>query len=130
MTSFVPRPDSSPPRGSPWLPLLTSSRSPSPPLGARRPARPSAPFSLPPPAAGLRWDPAERQILDQFLTCSAVGSPQTVEGWLKDFAARTRADELIVASQIHDHPARLRSYEIAADALGLAPAPAQASVPA
>jgi luciferase family oxidoreductase group 1 len=92
--------------------------------------RTGRPGRLPAPAPGLRWDPAERQILDQFLTCSAVGSQQTVERWLKDFAARTRADELIVASQIHDHPARLRSYEIAADALGLAPAPAQASVPA
>ena len=28
------------------------------------------------------------------------------------FAARTGADELMVASQIHDHDARLRSYEL------------------
>jgi hypothetical protein len=44
-----------------------------------------------------------------------------VKRWLNDFTARTGADELIIASQIFDHPARLRSYEIAADALKVAP---------
>jgi hypothetical protein len=31
------------------------------------------------------------------------------------FIERTKPDELILTSQIHDHAARLRSYEIAAD---------------
>ena len=53
-------------------------------------------------------------MLDQVLSCAAIGSPSTVRRWLNDFAARTRADELILASQIFDHDARLRSYEIAA----------------
>jgi luciferase family oxidoreductase group 1 len=92
--------------------------------------RSGRPGRLPPPAPGLRWGAGEREILDQVLTCSAVGSPSTVQGWLKDFVARTRADELIVAAQIYDHPARLRSYEITADALGREAAPAQASAPA
>ena len=69
-------------------------------------------------------------MLDQVLSCSAVGSPQTVQRWLKDFLARTRADELIVASQIFDHDARLRSYEIGAEVLGRPAAPAQAAAPA
>jgi hypothetical protein len=33
---------------------------------------------------------------------------------MRDFVDRTSADELIVVSHIHDHAARLRSYEIAA----------------
>jgi len=53
-----------------------------------------------------------------------------VQRWLKDFVARTRADELIVASQIYDHPARLRSYEITADVLGRGTTPARAAAPA
>ena len=77
--------------------------------------RSGRPGRLPPPAPGLRWGPEERHLLGQVLTCSAVGSPATVRRWLGDFAARTRADELIVAAQIFDHPARLRSYEIVAD---------------
>jgi luciferase family oxidoreductase group 1 len=78
------------------------------------------------PPARVRWDPMEREMLEQFLSCSAIGSPASVQGWLRDFTARTGADELILASQIHDHPARLRSYEIAADALKADGAPAQA----
>jgi len=92
--------------------------------------RSGRPGRLPPPAEGLRWDAAEREMLDQVLSCSAVGSPETVRRWIEDFLARTRADELIVASQIFDHGARLRSYEIGADVLGRPAAPAWAAAPA
>jgi alkanesulfonate monooxygenase SsuD/methylene tetrahydromethanopterin reductase-like flavin-dependent oxidoreductase (luciferase family) len=78
--------------------------------------RSGRPGRLPPPS-NRRWGAGERAILDQVLACSAVGSPDTVKKWLNDFTARTGADELIIASQIFDHAARLRSYEIAADAL-------------
>src|SRR3989440_5691491 len=82
--------------------------------------RSGRPGRLPPPAV-RRWGPGERAILDQVPACSAVGSPATVKKWLNDFSARTGVDELIIASQIFDHAARLRSYEIAADALKSAP---------
>jgi hypothetical protein len=35
---------------------------------------------------------------------------------LQAFAARTGADELMITSQVFDHAARLRSFEIAAEA--------------
>jgi luciferase family oxidoreductase group 1 len=78
--------------------------------------RSGRPGRLPAPSAGVVWAPHERAMLDQVLTCAAVGSPNTVRRWLNDFAARTGADELIMASQIFDHDARLRSYEIASQA--------------
>jgi alkanesulfonate monooxygenase SsuD/methylene tetrahydromethanopterin reductase-like flavin-dependent oxidoreductase (luciferase family) len=78
--------------------------------------RSGRPGRLPAPSAGVVWAPHERAMLDQVLTCAAVGSPTTVRRWLNDFAARTGADELIMASQIFDHDARLRSYEIASQA--------------
>lgn len=56
----------------------------------------------------------ERAILDQVLSCAAIGSRATVMGELKAFIARTEADELMITSQIFDHTARLRSYEITA----------------
>ena len=87
--------------------------------------RSGRPGRLPPPSV-RRWGSGERAILDRVLACSAVGSPATVKKWLNDFTARTGADELIIASQIFDHAARLRSYEIAADALKPA-APVQAA---
>jgi luciferase family oxidoreductase group 1 len=57
----------------------------------------------------------ERAILGGILSCSAIGSPSTVKAAITEFAARTKADELIIASMVYDHGARLRSYEIAAD---------------
>ena len=74
------------------------------------------PGRLPAPVEGFetRVAPAEREMLDQALSCSAIGSAETVRRGLEAFIARTGADELIVTSQIYDHAARLRSYEIAA----------------
>jgi luciferase family oxidoreductase group 1 len=74
------------------------------------------PAQLPPPVAGFadRMAPAERAMLDQALACSAVGAPETIRRGVEAFVSRTGADELIVTSQIYDHAARLRSYEILA----------------
>jgi luciferase family oxidoreductase group 1 len=74
------------------------------------------PGQLPPPSAGYgdQLEPAERAMIAQALSSSAVGSPETVRRGMKAFIDRTAADELIITSQIFDHAARLRSYEITA----------------
>ena len=74
------------------------------------------PGRLKPPAEGyLQSLPyPQRALLDQLLSCSAVGSPATVKAAVEHFVERTGADELMVTSQIFDHQARLRSYEILA----------------
>jgi luciferase family oxidoreductase group 1 len=73
------------------------------------------PTRLPPPLPGYRErvGPAEKALLDSVLSCATIGSPGTVRQGLKDFIARTDADELMITSQMFDHAARLRSYEIA-----------------
>jgi luciferase family oxidoreductase group 1 len=76
--------------------------------------RTGRPGRLPPPSRNLRWNFQERAIVDQVLSCSAIGSPATVAQWLEEFAKRTAADELIIAAQMFDHQARLRSYELTA----------------
>lgn len=58
---------------------------------------------------------AEQAILDQTLTCSAIGSPEIVRKELNDFIERTQADELMITSQVFDHAARLKSFRIAAN---------------
>jgi luciferase family oxidoreductase group 1 len=75
------------------------------------------PGKLPPPVADYEatLSPAERQMLAEMRSCSAVGSPDTVRRELAAFAARTGADELMVVSHIYDHAARLRSFEITAE---------------
>ena len=77
------------------------------------------PAQLPVPVEGYadRIGPEERALLDDVLSCSAIGSPAVVQAALRSFIDRTGADELMIASQIYDHAARLRSYEIAAGAL-------------
>lgn len=71
---------------------------------------------LPPPAEGFEQTltPLERVGLEEMLSCSAVGSPDTVHRMLAAFVAATKADELMITSQIFQHEARLRSYEITA----------------
>ena len=78
--------------------------------------RSGRPGRLPPPLPGYREKvgPAEKALLDSVLSCAAIGSPDTVREGLKAFIERTGADELMIASAIFDHAARLRSYEIAA----------------
>jgi luciferase family oxidoreductase group 1 len=77
------------------------------------------PGKLPPPVPGYAETlPASaRAILDQVLTCSAIGDRATVRAGIEAFVERTGADELMITSQIWDHEARLRSYEIAAEAM-------------
>jgi luciferase family oxidoreductase group 1 len=80
-------------------------------LRSGRPAR------LPPPLAGYpnKVGPAERALLDSMLSCSAIGAPDTVRAKLDAFIERTGANELMITSQIFEHSARLRSYEITSE---------------
>ena len=71
---------------------------------------------LPPPIDDIEsyWSPFERERASAMLARSFVGAPETVRAGLETFAAETGADELIVASAIHDHEKRVRSYELLA----------------
>ena len=73
---------------------------------------------LPPPIDDIEtfWTPYEKVSVSEQLSCSVVGSPETVRRGLQDLVEKTGADELIMAGQIFDHKARLRSFEIAAQA--------------
>ncbi len=79
--------------------------------------RAGRPIQLPPPSPEWARDPDEPEDPLQRTRVSFVGRPETVLAQMADFVARTGADELIVASHIYDHAARLRSYEIAAGVL-------------
>ena len=52
-----------------------------------------------------------------MLALSRVGSPDTVRAGIARIQADTRAEELIVVSGIFDSAARIRSYEIVAEAM-------------
>jgi luciferase family oxidoreductase group 1 len=71
---------------------------------------------LPPPIDDIEeyWTPEEKRAVSSRLLRSFVGSPEAVRNGLAQFVEETGADEVIVASAIHDHAARLRSYELLA----------------
>ena len=62
------------------------------------------------------WSPAEKAQASRMLTCAFVGAPATIRSGLDEFVATTGVDELMVVTAIYDHSARLRSYEILAEA--------------
>ncbi|NYT25877.1 LLM class flavin-dependent oxidoreductase [Alcaligenaceae bacterium] len=74
------------------------------------------PIQLPPPVHGYTSTlaPHERALLDNVLSCAAIGTPETVTHTMRQFLARTQADELIITCNMYDHGARLRSYELVA----------------
>jgi luciferase family oxidoreductase group 1 len=82
--------------------------------------RRGTPGPLPPPLDSMEghWSPTERAGVGQALAYSVVGTPGFVEQRLKAIVAETGADELMLTAQIYDHGARLRSFEIAAEAGG------------
>ncbi len=92
--------------------------------------RTGRPGKLPPPRPGYgeTLEPAARHMLADALRCSVVGGPQAVRDGVAAFAARTGADEVMVTGQIHDPAARVRSFQITADAFrALETAPARAA---
>jgi alkanesulfonate monooxygenase SsuD/methylene tetrahydromethanopterin reductase-like flavin-dependent oxidoreductase (luciferase family) len=62
------------------------------------------------------WTPSEKAQAQRMLARSIIGSFETVRAGMAALIAETGADELMVVSDIHDHPARLRSFELIAGA--------------
>jgi len=81
------------------------------------------PGTLPAPIESMDgvWSPMQRQVVDDALACSVIGSPETVRSGIESFVAQTHADELLITAQIFDHAARVRSFEITAAAMRMLP---------
>ena len=62
------------------------------------------------------WSPSEKAQVSRMLEYSIVGSRETVSEGLRGMVSRTGADELMVATHLSDHGARVRSYGIVAEA--------------
>ncbi len=62
------------------------------------------------------WTAAEKAQAAQMLSRSIYGSVETVSAGIKALVEETKADELIIVSDVYDHTARLRSFELIAEA--------------
>jgi luciferase family oxidoreductase group 1 len=65
----------------------------------------------------IYWTPAEKAEVQRWLAVSAYGSPETVRGGIERLLERTKADELMIVSDVFDHTERLRSFELIAEAV-------------
>jgi luciferase family oxidoreductase group 1 len=79
--------------------------------------RTGRPGKLPPPVANYLADlgPQIRMMVEDLISCAAIGTPDQVAEQIDDFVRLTGADELIIAAQSYHHPLRLRSYEIVSE---------------
>lgn len=76
------------------------------------------PGLIPPPIDDIDayWTPAERSGVERALACAVVGDPDTVREGIAAFIERHRPDELMLTANVYEHAARLRSFELAAQA--------------
>ncbi len=82
--------------------------------------RRGTPGQLPAPLEGSErpWSEFEQQNINHSLAFSFVGAPDTIREGLQHLVEQTGADELMLTAMIHDHAARLRSFELAAGVCG------------
>ncbi|TMV12932.1 LLM class flavin-dependent oxidoreductase [Arenibacterium halophilum] len=82
--------------------------------------RSGQPGPLPRPVDNIadHVDPAMLRMVDQALSVSVSGPVDSVHRGITELIDRYAPDEIIFNGQIHDHAARLRSFEIAAEAMG------------
>jgi luciferase family oxidoreductase group 1 len=66
------------------------------------------------------WMPGEQRAIEAQMSEAVVGGPATVVQQLSSLVERSGADEVIVATDAYDFDARVRSYEVLAEAWGTA----------
>ncbi len=74
---------------------------------------------LPPPVDDIEsfWSPMEKAQVSSILACSFYGAKETIKDKLEPLIESTGADELMVAAAIWDHRARVRSFQLLAEAM-------------
>jgi luciferase family oxidoreductase group 1 len=87
-------------------------------LGMQRGRRGPLPRPIAPGEMQAMGSAAEKAGVERMLVATASGSPARVRGQLAAIAERSAADELIVATAVHDHAARKRSYGLLAGLQG------------
>ena len=82
--------------------------------------RAGRPGPLPTPEEALAHDysPHEQEQVRRYMRAQVLGDPAEVAEQIRALAEATGADEVMVMTSVHDHGARLESYERIAAALG------------
>jgi luciferase family oxidoreductase group 1 len=83
--------------------------------------RTGRPGRMPSPeqAAAHVFTEDERAVVAAYKKLPIVGTPAQVRARIEEVAARTGADEVMIATHAYDPAARIRSYRLVAEAFGL-----------
>jgi luciferase family oxidoreductase group 1 len=83
------------------------------------------PGRMPSPEEALAHDytPEQQAVVASFKKLLIVGTPEQVRARIESVAKRTEADEVMIMTHGYDADARIRSYELVAQAFGLQPSP-------
>ena len=87
---------------------------------ARRRQGHFAPIPSPEEAEAHNYSPSDRALIAQNRARLVVGDPRKVMAHLEPLIEATKADEVMLTTMIYDHAARKHSYELMAEAFGLA----------
>jgi luciferase family oxidoreductase group 1 len=79
------------------------------------------PGRLPSPEEAMAhvYSPEEQKIVEFFRKIRIVGTPDKVRARIQELATRSQADEVMIATHAYDPAARIRSYELIAQAFNL-----------
>jgi alkanesulfonate monooxygenase SsuD/methylene tetrahydromethanopterin reductase-like flavin-dependent oxidoreductase (luciferase family) len=72
-------------------------------------------FPTPEQARRHQWTDADRALVADRIDTQFVGTPRQVADQLERLRDATEADELIITTITHDHPDRVRSYQLLAE---------------
>jgi luciferase family oxidoreductase group 1 len=79
------------------------------------------PLPSPEEAAAYPYTAADRALVDEVTATHVIGDPESVRAGLVELQERTGADELMLSTRMHSSTARIRSFELVADAWGIVP---------
>lgn len=68
-------------------------------------------------AAEYPFSPQEYAVASEMADRMILGAPETVRPRIEALVERTQADEVMIATTVHGHAERLRSYELLAEAM-------------
>ena len=73
---------------------------------------------LQPPVEKMEaWTEYEEAVVNQMLSLSFIGGPETIKRNFQQFLNDTQIDEVMISTNIYDHKAKLHSYKVFAEVL-------------
>lgn len=72
------------------------------------------PLPSPETARAYPYSAGEREVLREYRSRTLIGTPQQVRAGIEQRVRDSGADEVMITSNVYDHAARLRSYELLA----------------